>query len=284
MRFAMACIDRYRGVFEAFSRAGWEPVKLFSMPLDNRLEFNQEVIAYADRRGIDIQLSAMKDRDLADLAARDCKTLVVAGYGWLIPDWRPFLTHAVNFHPSPLPEGRGRYPIVKAILKDRREWAVTSHKISERFDRGDILASERFPLHPDECHDTLNVKTQMAARRLADRIAPNFTEFWDKAEPQGKGSYWKVTTPEERTLDFSAPVEAIMRKIRAFERLETIAKINEATLYVRRAAGWTETHSHPPGTLIQFNTQIFVIAASDGYIILTKWSPIAKENAYSLGR
>lgn len=284
MQFAMACIDRYRAVFESFIASGWKPVKLFSMTLDNRIEYNQEVIAYADRRGIDIQLSPIKEHDLADLASRGCKTLVVAGYGSLIPDWRPFLDRAINFHPSPLPEGRGRYPVIHAILQGRQEWAVTCHKISERFDRGDILAAETFPLQPDECHDTIDVKSQMAARRLAERIAPDLAEFWDNAEPQGKGTYWQLTTKQDRTLDFSASVETIMRKIRAFGRLETIAQIDAATIYVRQAAGWTEAHSHKPGTLVQFNTQIFVIAASDGYIILTKWSPISKEASQNLGR
>ena len=63
MRFAITGGDRCIGVFEAFVNAGWEPLKLFTLPLDNRTDYNRAVVTYARRLGIEVQMSRMQPRD-----------------------------------------------------------------------------------------------------------------------------------------------------------------------------------------------------------------------------
>jgi len=189
VRFAITAIDRYLGVFDAFVGAGWTPLRLFTVPAKSEQANQKAVIAYAERNGATIQLSKMTALDLAELRERGCEALVVASYDWKVCDWRPFLKYAVNFHSSPLPDGRGPYPVVRAILQDRAVWGVTCHQLSPEIDRGDILAAEEFPLQPGECHESLDLKIQMAARRLAGRVASQFVELWRQAKPQSGGSY-----------------------------------------------------------------------------------------------
>ncbi len=167
MRFAITACDRYLGVFEAFLDAGWEPVKLFSVPATNVLDANGRAVALAKQHGIDIQMSRMSQADLHDLHMRGCEALIVASYNWRIGDWRPHMKYAVNFHPSPLPLARGPYPMVRAILEARSSWAMSCHKLEPEFDAGDILAAENFALDSEECHESLNLKLQMAGGRLA---------------------------------------------------------------------------------------------------------------------
>jgi methionyl-tRNA formyltransferase len=284
MRFAITATDRYQGVFEAFIEAGWQPVKLFSAPLDNRTEFNQSVVARAQGLGIAVQLSPMQQHDLQDLALRGCDLLVVASYNWRIGDWRPYLRHAVNFHPSPLPEGRGPYPTVRAILEQRSVWGVSCHRLEAEFDSGPILAQELFPLDADECHDSLDLKVQMASRRLAQRVAADLPALWQQARPQQGGSYWPRWTDEERLIDFRLPVAAIARHIRAFRCVEALARVNDVMIYVRRAVVWTEPHSHPPGAMVHSCNHSLVVAAADGYVGLVEWSVIAPDAVSNLGR
>ena len=266
MRFSIAVIDRYLGVFEAFVRAGWKPLKLFTVPMNGDLANQQAVIAYAEQHNAAIQLSRMTARDLRELREQDCEALIVATYDWKICDWRPFLKYAVNFHPSPLPDGRGPYPVVRAILEKRTSWTITCHRLAPEIDRGDILAAERFPLQPDECHESLDLKLQMAAKRLAARVAGQFIELWEHAQPQGEGSYWEKHTLWERVIDFQKPVESIMLHIRAFGATESLANINNTWLTVKRAVGWTEMHNCVPGTVVHVFNRSIVVAASDGYI------------------
>jgi methionyl-tRNA formyltransferase len=272
MRFAITGYDSSLSVFNGFLKAGWEPVKLFSFSTQGSSESNHKVIELAQNKRINVQLSRITDDDLRNLGENGCDLLIVAGYKWRIGDWRQHLKHAVNFHPSPLPEARGPYPIPRAILEKRKSWAVTCHQLAPDFDTGDILGAETFQLSDSECHESLNLKTQMASGRLADRVANNFPMLWNHAIPQGPGNYWPKLSQEDRTINFSNSVDTIMRQVRAFGLLESLACINGVWICVRRAVGWTEMHNYLPGAVVHVNNKTIVVATPDGYIGIIEWS------------
>ena len=274
MRFAFAGFDRWRVVFDAFVAAGWEPVALYSIPVDNRLDFNSELVERADKLRIPVQLSRIDEDDLRWLAERQCEALIVAGYNWKIPAWQPYLRHAANFHPSPLPDGRGPYPAMRAILEGRREWGVSCHRIDADFDTGEIVDAECFPLDADEWHETLQLKLLMAARRLATRVARDFDRLWNERRPQGAGSYWPRLADAERTIDFARPVAEVMRVVRACGNVESIAPLFGTTVHVRRATAWQEAHTYEPGQIVHQYRRWVVVAAQDGFVALLEWSPL----------
>ena len=271
MRFAITGCDRYARVFEEFLAAGWTPVKLFSCTPSNRLSANDRVIAIARHHGCPVQLTRMRDHDLDDLAQRGCDALVVASYDWRIGPWRDYMQYAVNFHPSPLPVGRGPYPLPRAIIEQRTSWAMSCHKIEHEFDSGDLLGMEEFGLHDAESHESLNLKLQMAAGRLARRIAPGFTELWNAARPQGPGEYWPVFTEAERTIDFDGSVADAMRMLRAYGVLECYGRLNGQRIFVRQMQGWPEPHDLKPETVVHVNGHDVVLAVRDGFVALTDW-------------
>jgi methionyl-tRNA formyltransferase len=270
-RFAIATSDAYQCVLEAFLAAGWKLEKLFTSPGD-WMHDNKLVINRALELGTSVQHSPINDSDLAALGSSDCTILIVASYPWKIPAWQPYLKHALNFHPSPLPEGRGPYPLIRAIIDQHPQWGITCHQINEKFDQGDILDAETFQINPDERHETLRLKTQMAAARLAQRVANDLNTLWQQAKPQSEGSYWPLWSEQERILDFNQPVATIMRKIRAFGNLECIATINNVTIFIHSAQGWLEPHTTRPGAVVYSNGLALVIAAADGVIAITEWS------------
>ena len=271
MRFAIATNDAYLCVLDAFLQAGWQLEKLFFSPGDRKHD-NKQVIALALKLGAAIQHSPLNIRDLADLGRQGCAALVVASYQWKIPEWSSDLKYAVNFHPSPLPEGRGPYPLVRAILEERSIWAVTCHQINDKFDQGDILDAESFFLDADTCHESLLLKSQMACARLATRVAKDFENLWQLAIPQGAGSYWPLWSEQDRTIDFNKSIVIIMRQIRAFGDLECMAMINNVTIFIHRANSWLESHTAIPGTVVYANSLALVVAAADGYIAIIEWS------------
>src|SRR6202012_1913959 len=102
----------------------WTPLKVFTTPVDGRLHHHTALLEYARRLGLEAQISRLSSENLRQLAECGCETLVVASYAWRIPQWREHLRYAVNFHPSPLPRGRGPYPQPAAILERATHWAV----------------------------------------------------------------------------------------------------------------------------------------------------------------
>lgn len=282
--FAFAGIDFLGGVFDAFVRSGWRPVKLFTRPCDGIYDSNDIIVAKARRLKLPIQLSRLKAPDLADLGERGCEALVVAGYPWLVTGWTGRVAHALNLHPSPLPLGRGPYPLFRAILDGYESWGVTAHTLDDSFDTGDILAQEAFALDASETHETLLAKCQMACARVAERVACDAPAVWSEAKPQGEGCYWPRATDRERTLDWSRPVAEVLRRVRAFGAVETIARLDNKRIFVHAANGWVEPHRHTPGTLVHTHRRQVVVAVRDGYVQLTGWSPLSLAEAHELRR
>ena len=273
MRFAIATVDRYLGVFEGFVNAGWEPLRLFTLPVANRLDGHAAVSALAETHGAEVQVERLRERDLERLRERGCQALVVANYAWRVPDWRSSLGYAVNFHASPLPLGRGPYPVNRAILERRARWAVSCHRLAPEFDAGDVLAAEHFPLHADECHESLDLKIQMAAKRLATTVAGRFGDLWERATPQGPGQYWPNPTVADRVLDLAEPVEAIMLKVRAYGATGSLVRIDGAWSVLVRGLGWREPHGLAVGSVAHVHDGTVVVAASDGYLAVLEAEP-----------
>lgn len=284
MRFAYAGIDMLGTAFETLIAAGWTPVKLFTRPCDGVVDFNDRVVATANRFRTPVQLSRLMPQDCEALAREGVECLVVAGYPWLVTGWQGLIPYAFNLHPSPLPEGRGPYPLMRALLEDRRSWGVTAHVLAPGFDTGAIVAQERFDLDAHETHDTLLTRCQFAAAALARRLSQELPRAWTQAVPQGEGSYWERTTDAERSLDWRGGVERVLRTVRAFGSLETIARFGDSQVFVQAASGWREAHAHPPGTLVLAYQRHLTIAASDGYVTLTAWSTLSRQQARALGR
>ncbi|XYD07751.1 formyltransferase family protein [Methylobacterium sp. NMS12] len=287
MKFAFAGIDFLGGVFEGLLDAGWTPVKLFTRPCDGVYDHNEVIVARARSLRLPIQLSRIRERDIEALQAEHGRdwALVVAGYPWLIKGWKGRAAYGLNFHPSPLPTGRGPYPLFRAVLDRYETWGMTAHVLTDGFDTGDILAQEIFALSPRESHETLLAKCQMAARRLAaGPLGRDLPNRWRRSEPQGDGSYWPRATDADRTLDFRQDVETVLRRVRAFGTVETIARLGDARVFVAEAQGWQERHAHTPGAVVHRHRRHVVVAAVDGYVQLTRWSPVPLAEAGQVGR
>jgi methionyl-tRNA formyltransferase len=284
MRFAFAGIDFLGDVFQALVDEGWEPVKLFTRPCDSLYDFNDVTVGLARSLRLPIQSSRIRPSDLVDLKQLGCDALVVAGYPWLIKDWETQLPYGINFHPSPLPIARGPYPLFQAILDEWKEWGMTAHALAPAFDTGAIVAQERFALSPVETHDTLLAKCQMAAKNLATVLAADLPRLWAEAQPQSGGSYWPRITERRRTLDWMKDVDAILRTVRAFGSIESIAQVSGKRVYLWEASGWTEAHRYRPGTLVHKHRRHLVMAARDGFVQLTGWSTLPSERARDTGR
>jgi len=279
MRFAFAGIDFLGDVFHTLIDQGWEPVKLFTRPCDSIYDFNDATVARARSLRLPIQSSRIRPPDLAGLKSMGCDALVVAGYPWLVTGWEDQLAYAMNFHPSPLPEGRGPYPLFQAILEGRRRWGMSVHALAPAFDTGPIIAQDLFPVAANETHDMLLARCQMAAKRLCRRLAADLPGLWARATPQGQGTYWPRITEAQRYLDWARSVDDILRTVRAFGSIETLAQVDGRRLHVWAAAGWTEAHALAPGTLVHRHRRHMVVAARDGFIQLTGWSTTPPQSA-----
>src|SRR5690606_34777499 len=123
----------------------------------------------------------------------------------------------LNVHPSRLPKYRGPSPIQTAILEGDTETAVTIMRLDAGMDTGDILLQESLPIAQEDTTETLTEKAgAMGARMLLEAVAliergeAQFTPQDDAA-----ATYTKLFTKEDGRIDWNAPAQAIVNRIRA---------------------------------------------------------------------
>jgi methionyl-tRNA formyltransferase len=122
----------------------------------------------------------------------------------------------LNFHPAPLPDFRGLGGYNVAVLEGLREWGVSCHFVDERFDTGDLVEVERFPIDPD-AHTALSLDLESGERLvgLFGRVMERAISGEELArEPQGAGRY--VSREEFERLRVVRPGDDLHRKLRAF--------------------------------------------------------------------
>jgi methionyl-tRNA formyltransferase len=122
----------------------------------------------------------------------------------------------LNFHPAPLPDLRGLGGYNVAILEGFDEWGVSCHFVDERFDTGDLVSVERFPLdHANATAFSLDLESQEHLLALFQRVMSRALSDEELPRtPQGEGRY--VTRAEFEELRRVRPGDDVERKLRAF--------------------------------------------------------------------
>ena len=128
---------------------------------------------------------------------------------------------AINFHDGPLPAYAGLNTPVWAILAGEAEHGITWHMMEAGVDEGDIVASRRFAIAPDETALSLNTKAYEAAIESFGEVVAGI-ETGDlgreKQDLSRRGYYARDKRPAAAgRLDFTQPAEALIRLVRALD-------------------------------------------------------------------
>jgi methionyl-tRNA formyltransferase len=124
---------------------------------------------------------------------------------------------ALNMHGSLLPRYRGRAPVNWAVLHGERETGATLHYMTEKPDRGDIVAQTAVPILPDdtarEVFDKVTVAAEMtlaaALPALVAGTAPR------RAQDLALGAYFGGRKPADGVVDWMLPAQRIHDLVRA---------------------------------------------------------------------
>ena len=169
-----------------------------------------------------LQPEKLDESFLEQVRALSPDVLVVAAYGKIFR--RSFLTlfplGGINVHPSLLPRFRGPSPISAAILAGDPEAGVTIQRVARKFDTGDILAQERWPLKGDETTASLSEDlgargAELLARVLDDMAAGTLPA--GRVQDEEAATYCGTIRKEDGVVRWDEPAEIIERKVRAFD-------------------------------------------------------------------
>jgi methionyl-tRNA formyltransferase len=123
---------------------------------------------------------------------------------------------AINLHAAPLPEYRGRFTFLHAILNGETEYGVTLHYMDEGVDTGDIIAQWRFPIDADITAKGLYDVTAEEGKRLFKDTLPDIIADRVQATPQGLSKHvYRTGDFPDGEVDLSWAPDQIDRFVRA---------------------------------------------------------------------
>lgn len=208
----------------------------------------------------------------AFLRAHAPDLLWVIGISQLVPDRLIQIARVggVGFHPTMLPEGRGRAPVAWTILRNARA-AVSLFYLAAEADAGDLIAQRPVPVLPDDYSEDLILRTNEVLRDVVLDLAPRIRTGSLPRQPQdhARATHYPKRTPADGLIDWTASTEHVYRLIRAAGRpypgAFTYAAGRKVTIWRGQPASpWERTAGSRAGTVLAVTPRGLLIATGDG--------------------
>ena len=157
----------------------------------------------------------------AKLEAIRPQAIIVVGYGRIIPSWMlqlPTLGN-INLHGSLLPKYRGAAPIQWAIANGETVTGVTTMRIDEGLDTGDILLQQELAISDQDTSETLAPKLAAVGADLMIETLRGLKA--GTIQPQKQDNAHATLAPilkkEDGRIDFGRSAEEICNRFRGFQ-------------------------------------------------------------------
>jgi methionyl-tRNA formyltransferase len=146
------------------------------------------------------------------------EAMVVVGYGQIIPKTILEIPPMgiVNVHASLLPKYRGAAPIQWAIARGETRTGVTTMRINEGLDTGDMLLKWETEIGAGETAVELGERLAAAGADLLVRTLAELPSI--EAEPQddSQASYAPILKKEDGKIEWTMPAREVLNRIRGF--------------------------------------------------------------------
>jgi methionyl-tRNA formyltransferase len=180
----------------------------------------------------------------------------------------------VNLHGSLLPQYRGAAPINWAVINGETETGVTTFKLQQDIDTGNILLQDRFPIGPTETAGDVHDRMKEIGARLLVRTIEGLAAGTLTATPQENPADLrhapKIFTETGR-IDWNRPTHEVYNLIRGLSPFPTaFTYLDGKLLKVYHAEKELSPPAILPGQLETDQKFYLRFATSDGYIRITE--------------
>lgn len=155
---------------------------------------------------------------LETLRKVDPELIVVVAYGKILP---PYIIHypkygCINVHASLLPKLRGAAPIQWSIINGEKETGITTMRMDDGLDTGDMLLKFPIPIEPDDTYGTLHDKLKelgaCALRHTIEKLKKG--ELVPEKQDDSLSSYAPMISKQDGRIDWSMEYRELYNRIR----------------------------------------------------------------------
>jgi methionyl-tRNA formyltransferase len=179
----------------------------------------------------------------------------------------------VGFHPSALPQNRGRHPLIWAIVLGLNQTATTFFKMDESADTGDIVNQKIVNITSQDNAGSLYQKMIMAASEqiieVIDGLMNNQIVFISQLS--ALGNTWRKRSRKDGLIDFRMSSVSIYNLVRALAKPYPNAEIEFEGVFIRvnhAEIGHNRESNIEPGKILSINNQSIEVKTADGSIWL----------------
>jgi methionyl-tRNA formyltransferase len=177
----------------------------------------------------------------------------------------------IGFHPTRLPEGRGRAPIAWLVLEGR-PGAATLFLMDEGADSGPIISQRGFPVSDDA---TAGQVIEIMDGAIDEAVADFMTQIEEgllrlNHQDATKATWYGKRTPEDGRIDWAAPASEICALIRAASHPHpgafTYCAGRVLTVWGAAPVDWPG--SGVVGRIVSYDEGAWVVQAGEGAVRL----------------
>ncbi len=278
MKFVFFSYDLHIEVLKTLLKDGHELLGLFSFECDNVFSFNKDIIKLSKKLNIPLTFEKPTEKDIQYFIDRGCEVFLSCGYPNKIPHIDKNKASGINFHPSLLPKGRGAMPTPYIIMNHPDAAGFSVHKLSDKFDAGDVLYQEAIKLTDKDTVDSYSAKIKSRAPEALSKIMNNFHHYLAKATPQNnsESSYFPRPNDAMRTINWDDPIKEIDSVLRGFGSFGSFANINGKIYVIQSHKIEEEKHDFASGIVIHASKNKLKVTALGGFITLTNFTALKK--------
>jgi len=174
----------------------------------------------AARAGLEVfQPTKLKDELTGAFLSRfQPGCIVVVAYGHIIPRWMIDLPKygCINLHASLLPKYRGAAPIQWAIIRGEPMTGVTTMRIDEGLDTGDILLKEEAPIEAFDTTESLSERLSGVGAELMAQTLGKLSRGEIEPQPQdhSQATLAPILKKEDGRIAWTVTAEEIAWRVR----------------------------------------------------------------------
>lgn len=225
---------------------------------------------FALRHHLAIQQPAkIKTEEAKQLFASHAADLaVVVAYGRILPS--EFLAApkhgCLNVHFSLLPEYRGAAPVNWAIVNGEAQTGVTTMKIVDELDAGDILLQAATPIGPEETAPELLSRLAELGAELLSETLRNLEVITPRQQINDQATFAPILKREDGRIDWTMDAFAIERRVRGLQPWpNAFTTLRSQRLIIWKAQPeWIEQLQFTPGGVIEAIRDRLVVGSGDG--------------------
>jgi methionyl-tRNA formyltransferase len=198
---------------------------------------------------------------------------IVVAYGHILPNWLLELPRlgCINLHASLLPKYRGAAPIQWALIRGEQMTGVTTMKIDQGLDTGDVLLQKQIRIEDGDTAATLGERLSFFGSDLVVETLRRLARCDLTPEPQdkGKATLAPILKKEDGRIDWNLPAMDIWnltRGLTPWPGAYTRLRGKRLHIWLASRPRSEEKSSQAPGTIVWDRATLKIVCGGESVL------------------